>query len=89
MDIKAIKRQESNREETLSKLRVKSTLYKKTYHDFNNLSLQQTIKLQNSDSTIWVVKFRRDGRFMATGGKDCILRIWQLQTTELYQAQVN
>ena len=48
--------------------RIRTKAYKKTYNDLNNLSLQQTIKLQNNDCAIWVVKFRRDGKFMATGG---------------------
>ena len=64
---------------------IKSKLTKKTYNDLNNLSLQQTIKLQNNECAIWVVKFRKDGKFMATGGQDHVLRIWQVMTLDTYQ----
>lgn len=56
--------------------RIRSKLIKKTYNDLNNLTLQQVIKLQSNDCATWVVKFRKDGKFMATGGEDHVLRIW-------------
>lgn len=64
--------------------RIRTKLYKKTYNDLSNLTLQQTIKLQNNNCAIWVIKFRRDGKFMATGGQDHVLRIWQVYSYELY-----
>ncbi|KAG2188263.1 hypothetical protein INT44_001016 [Umbelopsis vinacea] len=27
---------------------------------------------------IWVLKFSKDGRYLASGGQDCVLRVWQV-----------
>lgn len=67
--------------------RIRSKLYKKTYNDLSNLTLQQVIKLQSNECAIWVVKFRKDGKFMATGGEDHVLRIWQVQQAENYSTK--
>jgi WD40 repeat protein len=48
---------------------------KKSVHDFE-LYLVQGIRA-HSDS-IWVAKFSPDGQFLATGGKDAVLKIWQV-----------
>lgn len=47
----------------------------KNYAELNNLLPAQEIKCGND--AIWVIKFRSDGLYMATGGKDGILRIWK------------
>jgi WD40 repeat protein len=48
---------------------------KKSIHEFD-LFLVQEIRA-HSDS-IWVARFSPCGNFMATGGKDAVLRIWQV-----------
>lgn len=49
--------------------------HKKSQHEFE-LYLVQGIRA-HSDS-IWVAKFSPDGQFLATGGKDAVLKIWQV-----------
>ena len=34
--------------------------------------------MQASAGAIWVIKFRKDGNFVATGGVDGVLRVWKI-----------
>jgi WD40 repeat protein len=54
---------------------VPMQLKKKHRHEFQ-LFLVQDIKA-HSDS-IWVAKFSPCGMYLATGGKDAVLKIWQI-----------
>lgn len=27
---------------------------------------------------VWVLKFSKDGRYLASGGQDCVLRVWRV-----------
>ncbi|CDW78911.1 wd repeat-containing protein [Stylonychia lemnae] len=65
----------------------RTKLQNKTYHELNNLIQVQEIKCGND--AIWVIKFRSDGLYMATGGKDGILRVWKCcqSSKELNQRQ--
>jgi WD40 repeat protein len=27
---------------------------------------------------VWVLRFSKDGKYLATGGQDCVLRVWQV-----------
>ena len=38
---------------------------------------------ENSDRAVWATKFSRDGKYMATGGKDCTLRVWKVIASPL------
>jgi len=60
---------------SICSVKEKTKLIKKSYTELNNLVPVQEIKC-GSDA-VWVIKFRIDGAFMATGGKDGILRIWK------------
>lgn len=44
-----------------------------------------------TSSAIWALKFNRDGRFLASGGQDCVLRIWCLvsESTDDNQSKRN
>ena len=52
---------------------------KKSIRDFEPF-LVQGIRA-HSDS-IWVSKFSSDGQFLATGGKDAVLKIWQVNQVQ-------
>ncbi|KAI3649489.1 hypothetical protein MP228_005121 [Amoeboaphelidium protococcarum] len=44
---------------------------------------EQTTQEDGADSCrgpIWAMKFNRDGRYLATGGQDAVLRVWSLVT---------
>lgn len=46
----------------------------------SNLSLYCIQKLDNAHSdSIWVAKFSHCGRYLATGGKDCCLKVWRVK----------
>ena len=34
--------------------------------------------MQAGSSAIWVIKFRKDGNLVATGGVDGVLRVWKV-----------
>lgn len=56
--------------------RLTSTSVKKSYRELNDLQHLHTISA--SQKPIWVVKFRQDGKFLATGGLDGVLRVYQI-----------
>lgn len=57
----------------------KTKLKLKTYTELNNLTPVQEIKC-GSDA-IWIIKFRSDGLYLATAGKEGVLRIWKTTDT--------
>jgi WD repeat-containing protein 44 len=59
--------------------------HKKSSHDFE-LFLVQGIRAHNGP--IWVAKFSPDGQFLATGGQDAVLKIWQVNRVQT-QAKMN
>jgi WD40 repeat protein len=54
---------------------IPTKIYRKHIHEFD-LFLVQDIGA-HSDS-IWVAKFSPDGHYLATGGKDAVLKIWHV-----------
>ena len=54
--------------------RMQSVTYKKPYRELNDL--QNLHNFQVSEKPIWVVKFRQDGKYLATGGLDGVLRVY-------------
>ncbi|SCV00384.1 LAMI_0G04698g1_1 [Lachancea mirantina] len=38
---------------------------------------------------LWAMKFSRDGKFMATAGKDCTLRIWKVISSPMERAELS
>ena len=55
---------------------IPTKAYKKNIHEFE-IFLVQSINA-HSDS-IWVARFSPDGLFLATGGKDAVLKIWVVE----------
>lgn len=58
------------------KFRVKVHSYKKRYKDFSAVYRNQEI--QAHDGNILTMKFSHDGSYLATGGEDGIIRVWQI-----------
>ena len=56
------------------KKKIATRLIGKQYGDLEDLSRIHT--LQVDGGAVWVIKFRKDGKFFATGGNDGILRVW-------------
>ena len=57
-------------------LRLQSQIVKKPYRELTDLQHLHHFKV--SEEPIWVVKFRQDGKYLATGGRDCVLRVYQI-----------
>jgi len=53
---------------------ISTSTNKKSKREFN-IKCIQDISLH--DSAIWTMKFSYDGLYIASGGRDCILRIWK------------
>ncbi|KAJ2968683.1 hypothetical protein NUW58_g10171 [Xylaria curta] len=50
--------------------------------DEDSSSAQQSKVNPTSGGPIWAVEFSQDGRFLATGGRDRVLRVWAVIATE-------
>jgi hypothetical protein len=46
--------------------------------EINNLYLIQSFSADNE--CIWVAKLRKDGKYLALGGKSCALKIWKIKS---------
>ena len=49
-----------------------------SYNNNNNTNCNNT---QPTSRAIWTTKFSKDGKFMATGGRDCNIAIWKVLST--------
>jgi WD40 repeat protein len=56
---------------------------KKSKRDFNNVFLAQEIRPPTSEEggAIWSMKFSPDGRYIAVGGQDRVLRVWRVMAS--------
>ncbi|CAF2557183.1 unnamed protein product [Rotaria sp. Silwood2] len=59
-------------------LKYKASRYLKEHTQFDKTQLLQTI-VNAHDGPIWCMKFSPDGYLLATGGQDCLLKIWALK----------
>lgn len=60
--------------------------HKKHGRQFKTVQVLQTI--QKHQGPIWAMKFSHDGVFIATGGQDNILRIWQVMSNATTEPSV-
>lgn len=102
----AFARSETHKVEQPTYIRIRS--HNKPKRDFNNVFLAQELVGSDLDhettssstepksSAIWSMKFSTDGRYLATGGQDMIVRVWRVlsspkdrQRSETGEAQVD
>jgi len=55
---------------------AKSKTKGKKQRDFEFVRMEQMIKLDMG--AIWAMKFSKDGKYLATGGEDAIVRVWNI-----------
>jgi hypothetical protein len=59
---------------------VETTRRKVGAGSFGNLHYTQ--RLSGHSGAVWVAKFSQDGRYLATGGQDAVLRVWAAHLSE-------
>ncbi|CAF0879556.1 unnamed protein product [Rotaria sp. Silwood1] len=64
-------------------LKYKASRYLKEPTQFDKTQLLQTI-VDAHNGPIWCMKFSPDGYLLATGGQDCLLKIWVLKSARPY-----
>ncbi|SCW04548.1 LAFE_0H15962g1_1 [Lachancea fermentati] len=58
--------------------------------DYINSSTATLSSLNESNGrAVWAMKFSADGRYLATGGKDCALRIWKVISSPMERGELN
>ena len=76
--------------------RETTKLHNKSSSNFSNLVTLQSIsadvlridnkKTSKGNNPCWVAKFSPDGRFLAVGGADCVLRVFTVNESESYSS---
>ncbi|KAK1428973.1 hypothetical protein QVD17_17814 [Tagetes erecta] len=60
---------------------VKAKAYGKSSKEFSALHLCQ--KIEAHDGSIWTMKFSFDGQYLASGGEDKVIYVWQVQECDV------
>lgn len=60
---------------------VKAKAYGKPSKEFSALHLCQ--KIEAHDGSIWTMKFSFDGQYLASGGEDKVIRVWEVQECDV------
>lgn len=55
---------------------VKVQVYRKSYREFTDMRLVQ--QLGGHQGVVWTMKFSRNGRYLASAGQDCVIRVWDV-----------
>lgn len=56
---------------------VKVSVNRKTHRDLSDLRLVQALPHAH-EGVVWVMRFSRDGRFLATAGQDGLVKVWEV-----------
>ncbi|WOK94840.1 hypothetical protein Cni_G03545 [Canna indica] len=60
--------------------RIKVRQYGKSYKELTGLYITQAVQAHNG--AIWSIKFSFDGRYLASGGEDCVIHVWKVVDSE-------
>ncbi|XP_047956713.1 WD repeat-containing protein 44-like isoform X2 [Salvia hispanica] len=60
---------------------VKTRQHGKSYREFTALHVSQEI--QAHEGSIWVIRFSKNARFLATAGEDKLIHVWEVQDCEI------
>ncbi|KAG6401070.1 hypothetical protein SASPL_137915 [Salvia splendens] len=60
---------------------VKTRQHGKSYREFTALHVSQEI--QAHEGSIWVLRFSKNARFLATAGEDKLIHVWEVQDCEI------
>lgn len=55
---------------------------------YNNIDINNSSNNKPTSKAIWTTQFSNDGKFMATGGKDCTIAIWKVLSTPVERVSV-
>lgn len=56
---------------------MKVQVYRKSYKELTDLRLVQQIPAHQG--VVWTMKFSRNGKYLATAGQDCAIRVWEVR----------
>eukprot|EP00887_Chlorella_sp_A99_P008211 scaffold12.g8211.t1 len=55
---------------------VKVQVYRKSYKELTDLRMVQ--QLSAHQGVVWAMRFSRNGKYLASAGQDCIVRVWEV-----------
>ncbi|KAG0529092.1 hypothetical protein BDA96_05G068600 [Sorghum bicolor] len=66
--------------------RLKVHHYGKSSRELTGLYMRQEVRAH--EGSIWSIKFSPDGRFLASGGEDSVVRVWEVQNVDASSSAV-
>ncbi|KAI7739295.1 hypothetical protein M8C21_026630, partial [Ambrosia artemisiifolia] len=74
--------QKTSSDKNSSSVWVKAKAYGKPLKEFSALHLCQ--KIQAHDGSIWTMRFSFNGHYLASGGEDKVIRVWEVQECDVH-----